>query len=396
MRILMVLDQDFPPDVRVENEALSLIAAGHEVVLWSIAPDDRPVRESYKGITIVRSRLHKEIRNKMRGLAGSFPFYKWYLSRGIAKLHREFSFGAIHVHDLYLVGGGLTAGKKLGLPMVADLHENYVHALKNYAWSTTPPGKWLVSIPRWHKLEKKWLAEARSIVVVIEEARERVLGLDVPEEKLAVVPNTIKIDEFSKYPLQTIDYGDFARDKNIFTYTGGFDVHRGLECLLQGFAAFIAKHPQNCLVLVGAGRTEGSLKELSSSLGIDHAVRFEGWQPQEKIRSYIAASDVCLVPHNRTEHTDATIPHKLFHYMFCGKPVIVSDCKPLKRIVSGTDAGFVFEAGNPANLEIVMEAMLRQKADWSTIGKRGSATVAQRFNWDATVQPLLDLYQNLD
>ena len=33
MRILMLLEKRFPPDIRVENEAASLLEAGHEVHL---------------------------------------------------------------------------------------------------------------------------------------------------------------------------------------------------------------------------------------------------------------------------------------------------------------------------------------------------------------------------
>ena len=36
MKIGMILDQEFPPDPRVQNEAISLIKAGHEVFLFCL------------------------------------------------------------------------------------------------------------------------------------------------------------------------------------------------------------------------------------------------------------------------------------------------------------------------------------------------------------------------
>lgn len=36
MRIGMILDKIFPPDPRVENEAISLIENGHEVYLFCL------------------------------------------------------------------------------------------------------------------------------------------------------------------------------------------------------------------------------------------------------------------------------------------------------------------------------------------------------------------------
>ena len=38
MRILMVLDHPYPSDIRVENEARTLLEAGHDVGLLQIAP----------------------------------------------------------------------------------------------------------------------------------------------------------------------------------------------------------------------------------------------------------------------------------------------------------------------------------------------------------------------
>ena len=82
-RILMLLDHAFPPDIRVENEALSLIEAGFEVGLLAIGPDDRPARETYRGIRLFRDKISAQARNKMRGLAGTVPLLSWYLARKI-------------------------------------------------------------------------------------------------------------------------------------------------------------------------------------------------------------------------------------------------------------------------------------------------------------------------
>ena len=50
-------------------------------------------------------------------------------------------------------------------------------------------------------------------------------------------------------------------------------------------------------------------------------------------------------PHEDFEHTQTTVPHKLFQYMMGRKTVLVSDCAPLKRIIGDNEAGYVFKAG---------------------------------------------------
>lgn len=393
-RILMVLDHAFPPDVRVENEALSLIEAGFEVGLLAIGPDDRPEREMHRGIRLFRDRLSAQVRNKLRGLAGTMPLLSWYLDRRIRQIHQEFPFDALHMHDLYLFGGGLRAGKKLGVPVVGDLHENWVEALKHYAWSTRFPGKLVVSIPRWERVERQWVNAVDRLIVVIEEARERNLRLGVDPEKIIVVPNTIKRAEFESYAVEP-ELVDAIRSDLTITYTGGFDVHRGLVSVLDAMPLVLDQVPGARLVLVGDGRIRGELEAQAEQLGIAEHVRFEGWQPQARLKSYILGSDVCLVPHLKTVHTDATIPHKLFHYMYLERPVVVSNCRPLERIVREVDAGLVYPAGEAAPLAQAILTLAAEPDQAEAMAQRGRAAVLDRYHWEATARHLVEMYDGL-
>lgn len=395
MHILMVLDQNFPPDVRVENEAASLIAAGFEVSLLSICTDDRPAYELWRGIHIYRERLPKKVRNTMRGLVGSVNLYAHYLHNRIRKRYRKTPFHAIHAHDLYLLGGALRAGRTLRLPVVGDLHENYVAALQHYAWSTRFPGKYLVPIPRWKKLERRWVHAADHLIVVIEEAAARLEALGVPPAKLTVVSNTVQMKDFDAYPLQEAVTAAVTGDP-VLVYTGGIDLHRGLESVLEALPGIKAVHPGVHLYIIGAGRTLGDLQAQAQALGVAGQVTFTGWQPQPVLKSYIAAADLCLIPHLKTAHTDATIPHKLFHYMYMGKPVVASNCLPIARILKETQAGIVYPSGQPEALQAAILKLMQHRTYWATMGRNGQAAVLQRYNWDVTAKALVNLYSRMN
>ena len=55
MRIGMILDKTFPPDPRVENEAISLIEKGNEVFLFCLKYDQNMDDVLIKGIKVKRS-----------------------------------------------------------------------------------------------------------------------------------------------------------------------------------------------------------------------------------------------------------------------------------------------------------------------------------------------------
>ena len=54
MRIGMILDKTFPPDPRVENEALSLAEEGHDVFLFCLTYGNQMLEEEFNGIHVKR------------------------------------------------------------------------------------------------------------------------------------------------------------------------------------------------------------------------------------------------------------------------------------------------------------------------------------------------------
>ena len=74
MRIGMILDKTFPPDPRVENEAISLINEGHEVFLFCLKYHKNAGDVLIKGIQVKRYQSNK-LEYKLSALAYTFPFY---------------------------------------------------------------------------------------------------------------------------------------------------------------------------------------------------------------------------------------------------------------------------------------------------------------------------------
>lgn len=390
----MVLDEDFPPDIRVENEALSLIDAGFDVSLLSVGIEKLPARDTHRGIHLFRRRLPKQVRNKMRGMAGTVPLLTLFLEREIRKVYRKKPFDALHMHDLHLFGGGIRAGRSLGIPVVGDLHENYVDALQRYAWSTRFPGKFVVSIHRWRRIERRWVNAVDRVIAVVEEMKARNIALGVDANKLCIVSNTIRRVEFDRFPFEP-EITASVRSEFTILYTGGIDLHRGLESVVRAMPAVIARIPGARLVVVGEGRTRGELQILAEDLGVADSVTFTGWQDQALLKSYILGSHVCLVPHLKNTHTDATIPHKLFHYMYLEKPVVVTDCLPLKRITEEAQCGLVYPSGDSSALSKALLTLAVDSDMARRMGQNGHCAVQERYNWQATARAMVEMYEQL-
>ena len=393
-RILMILDQPFPPDIRVENEASALAEAGFEIILLILAPDTRESIEKYQGYTIIRRHVPQKFRNWMRGLAGTIPILSWHIARQVRRLRKQYNFDIIHAHDLYMVGGALRAGRRTGVPVVADLHEAWVAAIEQYAWSTRFPGKLFVSIRRWKALEKKWAGRVRKIVVTADEMKARYTELGCPDDKVVVLPNTINTAAFDDYPVYEPIIQKHASEFTM-VYTGGINLHRGLGFLLDSMTLVL----QQCnarLILVGDGRIRPELEAQVKSLGIADHVFFEGWRPQAEIKSYILASDVCLIPQVKCEHTDTTVAHKLFHYMYLERALITTNCTYMQRVVEETNCGIVVPYGDHEALASSILELYRNPLRRKQMGINGHLAVTERYNWKRSVRSLIEMYNELE
>jgi len=393
-RVLMILDHPFPPDTRVENEMRSLSRAGIEVFLLVLAPDRRAVAEKMEGGgRIIRCHVPRKMSNWMRGLSGTLPILSLFIAYRVLQLHKQYSFDAIHAHDLYTCGGALRAGKRAGIPVVGDLHEIWVSVLGLYAWSTRFPGKLFISIRQWKRLEKKWANQLDKIVVITEDMRKRYTSLVDSKVEIFALPNTINTKAFDQY---LIDDEILQSHSSEFTlvHTGTINPQRGLSFLLKAMPLVL----QQCnarLVIVGDGRIRPELEALARDINISGYVYFEGWQDQPKIKSYILASDVCLMPMVKSQQTEKAAPHKLFHYMYLKRPLIVTDCDYSQRVVESMDCGLVVPYGDVKALASSIIDLYRDPESCKRMGENGHRAVVEHYNWEKSAQSLIEMYKEM-
>ena len=391
----MILDNEFTGDLRVENEVIALQNAGHEVFLLCLNYGSKKNHEKFHGAEIFRISISKFVKKKLVGLNNTifnlYPiFWSIYIKRFIVQNNIE----VLHVHDLWMLNSAFKANEKFNLPIVSDLHENFVNALNHYRFANTFPGNILISKKRWERCEIEWTNKADKIITVIEEAVARYKTLGIAEEKISVVPNYVNLESFLADP---IDEGIINKFKDNFmvTYVGGFDVHRGLESSLRSVPKIIEVVKNLKFVLVGTGINFGELVKLSKELKIEQYVSFEGWQPHEKLSSYIKASDICLVPHLKTVHTDNTIPHKLFQYMIFEKPVVASNCTPIERIINETGAGLTYNSNDENDLASKVIMLYNDPQLRNELGLKGKEAALEKYNWDKAALNLIDVYKKL-
>jgi len=403
MKIGMVLRNKFPPDIRIEKEARTLLSAGHRLHLlaYRSGKADELAEDEIEGLLV--RRIPKEpdqlqtAGRCLNSLQFYFTFRNPYWAFHIGRYVRDFKLDVLHIHDLPLVGTSLEVSQRLSIPLVADLHENYPASLKLSVEADPSSRSWLTPHPRrWIPYEQRAVRSATHVVVVVDEAKERLIkdyGLE--SEKITVVMN---VEDAGHFKGLDLDQDILARYKDYFivSYIGGGGRHRGLDTAIEAMSYLRESIPQVKLVLVGISRQESAeYRRIAESQGVQDHVELIGWQPFHKVPSYIEASHVGLVPHHQNPHTDATVPHKLFQYMLMEKPVVVSTCRPLKRIVEETRSGLVFGSGDPQDMAKQILTLFADPQLQADCGRQGWDAVIRRYNWSLEGQKLCGLYDSL-
>ena len=394
MKIGMILDAPFPPDPRVENEAVSLVNAGHEVFLFCLKYADEKSSEIINGIQIKRY-VSNKLEYKLSALAYTVPFYTFLMTRKIYQFIKETNIEALHIHDIRIAQAVFNANKKHNVPVVLDLHDNMPEVMKLYPHLQKFPGKYIISPKKWKQKEEEFIYKADKVISVSPEFIDT-LATRLPSEKkkFVLVPNTIRTSFFENY---TVDNSIIEKYKNNFVilYLGDTHIRRGLQTAISSVEILKDKIPNLKLVIVGKNTTDTILKEQVKDIKVQDFVDFEGWQNVSLFQSYILSSAVCISPLHRNLQHDVAYANKIFQYMSLAKPLLVSDAIAQKRLVEKTNSGLVHQEKNSDDFTDKILKLYKDDALRTQLGENGKNFVRNEFSWEQTSKKLLNLYDNL-
>lgn len=379
MQICYVWDAEYPWDVRVEKVTRSLTTAGHDVHIVARNRDRRPERERLPEGTVHRLPAIPLLGRKLDAVTQFPAFFNPRWARGIVRTARETRAEVIVVRDLPLAPTAIWAGRRLGLPVVMDMAENYP-AMMRALWETGVRRRTdvLVRNPEIVRRVERWaLRHLDHVIVVVEESRDRLVAAGYPADRITVALNTpvrARLDELAPkehqdgQPLELI-------------YLGLLEAPRGVAQVIDAVAACRGRGCAVNLTVLGKGREARAFQERAQARGVADAVRFLGHVPYAEAVRLLQRADVGIVPHLANESWNSTIPNKLFDYMAAGLPVVTSHARPAARIVRETGAGRVYTDTDVEGLAGEL-AMLSRAETRRVHGAAGRRAVVERYHWE--------------
>ena len=386
MNILMLLENDYLSDFRVQKEVQSLRESGHRLTVAAVTTADAPYRTEREDCLLFRKKMPSFIRKASVG-ALKFPFYFNFWSSYVNDILKVPKADVVHVHDLPLARIGNLLKEKCGLGFVLDLHENWPDFLEVSQHTKSLAGKLLSSSGQWRKYENESVGQADRVITVVAEMKDRLVQNRAPEAKIIILENTPPVSSVTE---------SIPGESEVFNvvYVGGVTQHRGLQFVIRGLA-LLEKDLKWHFNVAGDGRYLAELKALTVRLGIGTNVTFKGKVAKTEAESLISRSDLAVLPHIRSVQSDNSSPNKLFEYMAAGIPVLASDCTSIKRVIDTTDSGVTYINDSPENLALKLRELYLDRDKLKLKGNNGRKAVIEHYNWETSAVSLIEMYSSL-
>jgi glycosyltransferase involved in cell wall biosynthesis len=103
-----------------------------------------------------------------------------------------------------------------------------------------------------------------------------------------------------------------------------------------------------------------------------------------------------VIPHLKSPQTDNSSPNKLFIYMLFQKPVVTSNCRSIAQVIEENECGLIFPSGDAQALAQSILQLYRNKDQRLQMGQNAARAVREKYDWNTTVQPLIQMYRDLE
>lgn len=350
-------------DIRIfHKECKTLAEAGYDVTL--IAQHSK--EEKVDGVHIIALPRAKNRFHRMFGLTlKAF----WLSLRQKAEIY--------HFHDPELILLGVTL-KLLGKKVIYDVHEDVPKQILSKDWIRNIYIRKFVSY-LFNIIERIGALLFTAIVAATPYIARR-----FPQRKTIVLRNfpILKL-------IDSIEPINCKKDKPVLIYIGLLARIRGIKEIIQAME-FIGDKAE--LWLLGRWEDEKFKRECENLEGWKHT-KYLGFRKLAEVYGFLKNADIGLNLIYPTERYRVSFPTKVFEYMACSLPVVMTESPHWKTLFKKSALFVNIDA--PEVIAEKIEFLLGHKGLRVKIGEEGRVLVENEYSWEMEGKRLVELYAHL-
>jgi glycosyltransferase involved in cell wall biosynthesis len=213
----------------------------------------------------------------------------------------------------------------------------------------------------------------------------RAAGLGVDRERIWTLPNGCESMESSPTRERARALLGVPSEQPLVLHAGVL-TPADMAQLTEALDRVAAQEPNVRLVLVGNHKAPIPPAALRSG-----RVRSVGFVPGERLRLWLAAADLCVVPLTDTPNNRGRWPGRLNDYLSAGRPVLMPRVGDAAHLLEAHGAGWTC-AADPASMARFMLVALRDPAAREVAEGRARALAAGSLAWPALAERLEAAY----
>jgi glycosyltransferase involved in cell wall biosynthesis len=405
-RVLMWVENHFPQDTRVTNEARLLADAGYNVAVIALRKPGQPGRETLNGVKVYRLptlELFKKTPSanvsginlalvKLKSSLGYVIEYCYFTTACLVVSSYVFvrqGFDVMHAHNppdtLFLVA---LPFKLLRKKFVFDQHDLcpelyrsrygaaegiYTRFLRMFEWCSLKLADIAIATNESYKQIqiKRGNKNPRDIFVVRNGPSRMRMTLTAPSARLK------------------------GMNKSILCYIGSLNPQDGVDYLLRSLhhLLHVLKRSDFHCVIMGTGDSLQDLRDLAGRLELNGCVELTGFVSDKDLQANLAAADICVDPDPSSPLNDVSTWIKIMEYMASAKPIVTFDLKETR--FSARDAAIYVKPNNETQFAEAIAHLMDQPELQKEMGVYGRRRVEDELQWARVGKNLLTAYETL-
>jgi glycosyltransferase involved in cell wall biosynthesis len=174
-------------------------------------------------------------------------------------------------------------------------------------------------------------------------------------------------------------------DEFVLFYHGSISEKRGIGYVVKAIAELDERYRKHIsFIVVGTGPGLAGLKELAEREGISGRIEFKGPLPYEDIPGEIWKADCCICPLPDRPEWNVSSPIKVFEYMACGKPMILTPIPAHIDVLKGEDFIVWTKGETVEDFRRAIEYAYDHRVKLAKDSTKASELASQNYDW--TVQ----------
>ncbi len=405
-KVLMWVENHFPQDTRVTNEARLLADAGYKVAVIALRKQGQAARETWNGIEVYRvptlelfkktvagngSRLSL-LSVRLKSFLGYVVEYLYFTSACLVVSTCIFvrrGFDVMHAHNppdtLFLVA---VPFKLLGKKFVFDQHDLCPELYRSRYSATEGFYTRFLRVFEWCSLK---LAD---ITIATNESYKQ-----IQIERANKNPADVFVVRNGPNQMRMTPAAPSARlkgmNKSILCYIGSLNPQDGVDYLLRSLRHLMhgLKRSDFYCVIMGTGDSLQDLRDLAGNLQLNGCLELTGFVSDEDLQANLAAADICVDPDPSSPLNDVSTWIKVMEYMAAAKPIVTFDLKETR--FSARHAAIYVKPNNETEFAEAIAQLMDQPELRKQMETYGRRRVEDELQWAKVGNNLLTAYETL-